>query len=732
MKYRTIIDMKNSNALITKAMLASYIEDKKADYLDIISPFILKSLPERVGSLIDIEAVTKQTNLEYGLDIKQKIIEKILIRLSKNKQEALIRKENKRSSSLRNTESIKNYYVNKHIDNSEFDERKNQMNNLVNDVVTRLKDFINTNYNILPISYNEAQKFFLNFLNDYNLELYSSIDNLRKIQGVGKNERNNIKVAKFILNEYTHNTSCYNKIREIQEGYFASVAIYFFCKSSDNNNPQKIIAQTNLILDTRILIDVLGLNRESEANSMKELISLIEDNGGKLCTFDYYVEELIGIINKYLKDPDSRLLLDLDFFRRHKCNDTEILIWRDTIVQKLERMNIEIINDIDYSQQINEQSWHIDLLDLKRNMLSYIDYKNGEADIAFDNDYKTLQRISFYKVNNVKNNSRKAIFVTSNYGIICAAKQTFTDSIFKNDIDIVLSDIDLASTLWLSNYNSNCNLSELILLENAYAAICPSKEILADVLRIINNNINSPIEEIKNEAILLRSKENLLDDISNLIANGKPTIDDAFVSQLTDNMKKQVRTEIREQEKEHITQVIEKEVDKKYKEKFESINIKEKELLKKEAEMIEQQNCTNKIHEKSKNLEIQYYEQIAENQSINIIRKNLSEDISRMIRIETQRCEKRAKRISTFFKWISLSLISISFVYGLYYFILFLFETYIKRLPNTINLLVTLGGTILTYIPLYLFIKKSITKITNQIYDNILRKLLQKSEILNK
>ena len=199
MKYRTIVDMKNKDALITKAMLASYISEQRVDYLDLISPFVLKSLPDKVGTIINVHDVADNVNSNYGIDIKQKIVEKILIRLCKDKYGNLIRRETIHGASPRNTESSKNYYVNKIIDNSKFDKRKESMNRLIIEVVNKLKDYINNTYNIIPISYEQAQKYFLDFLNDYNYELYSNGDDIRKIRDLGKNDKNNNRVANFIF-----------------------------------------------------------------------------------------------------------------------------------------------------------------------------------------------------------------------------------------------------------------------------------------------------------------------------------------------------------------------------------------------------------------------------------------------------------------------------------------------------------------------------------------------------
>ena len=135
---RTVVNMANKNALITKAILASYIDKKHMDYLKLIEPFIIVSLNDKLNSEIDISNLTTNIYNTHGIKLRQKIIEKILIRLSKNKIIKI------------NTSFGKNKYILvKSPDTKEFYERKEKMNEIVFDIVEKLKDF----YNIIVLIY---------------------------------------------------------------------------------------------------------------------------------------------------------------------------------------------------------------------------------------------------------------------------------------------------------------------------------------------------------------------------------------------------------------------------------------------------------------------------------------------------------------------------------------------------------------------------------------------------
>lgn len=749
MRSKTIVDMKHNNALITKAMLASYLNEQRVDYLDMISPFVLRTLPEQANSIIDVPNVVKKINDEYGLNVNQKIIEKILTRLCKNKNGNVIRKENQRTGSLRQTESTRRYYVNQKINYEEFDNRKKKIKQSVEEVVNKLKNFINDNYQCLvPIKYGQAQECFLTFLKNYNYELYSNVDNLREIQGIEKSNSDNFRVAKFILHEYAlKEDGCYNKIKEIQEGFFASTAIYYFCNSVKSDNPKKIIDKTKVFLDTRLLIDVLGLNQESESKSMRELISLVKKNGGQLCTFDYYVDELIGIINRYLKDKNSRYLLDLDFFRRGECSNAEISLRKLTIERDLIDENIEIISDVDFDEQIKDQTWHIDSLELKRNMSSLINYSGGECAPAFQNDLRTLERISFYKSNSVKKHTQKAIFVTSNYGIIKAAESTFTDPIFQDDIGIVISDIDLVAALWLSNYNPSSELSSLILLENAYAAIYPDKKILTEVMGIIERSMNDSDEKIKEEALLLRSNKYLIEDIAEVTQNEKADFDNGILHKLFERMEDRIYDEAFDEvydeayskayvdAKQKLDAEIRGEVAKEYEQRVSDVNIQEinAKMLKEEAE--EKSKEADLKSQESQEVQERYQQKSEELNIVNDENRQLREENQQMRRIEEQKCGRLAKCVANSFKLICYVLLLILCWYVVSKIVIDLFGSVIEKFfdireEKLVNNVITIIGTILTFAPVVVTIKKMIDKISNKIFDRAYHFLYNRSAIL--
>ena len=536
-----ITDMTHNSALITNAMLASYANEKDITYIQMIEPFIMYSFPTRIGAKIDISKVVKSVYDNFGLDIKSKVVEKILLNLSKDTSGSKVQ-YNKNKSKF-------TFYVNEKVDTTEFDKRRNYMKSLVVNVVKSLKDFINDEENIIKkIGEKEAENILIDFLKTYNASTYENIENVEKIQFQDGISKNNYKVARFIIREYQNELGCFDEIKQIQEGFFASTALYGFFEDIDNIDKNNSLKDTVVVLDTMLLVDALKLDTDYKSNSMEELLILIQKNGGVLYTFDYYIEEVCNIIEKYLFDPDSRISLDLDSYRRGNINTAEIALQLKNLRDNAENLlpiklsynnlEINILSNIFYSDLIEKESWHIDYLQLEKMLGSRISYSSPQA---FENDCKTIEYILYE--NTVQ--SHNVIFLSSNSDLIFVAKD-FVEKQYKK---LFSTDIDLTAKIWLSNYNAKGKLTELALLQNAYAALNPDKEILKDVLRIIDNNINSSDEKLKSDALLLRYDDNLRHYISSVVKNDKNNVNLMTQENLKNLMRKEIRLEV-EAEKE--------------------------------------------------------------------------------------------------------------------------------------------------------------------------------------
>ncbi len=716
--------MNNKNALITKAMLASYISKKNVDYLGMLQPFILKVLPCKINTEIDIQTVVEEVNQHFGINIINNVVEKILIRLSKTKNNEIIKKATEKN--------IKKYYINKIIDTSDFDNRKNKINEAIISVVTSLKNFINEQRIVTKISDEDAQKLLIDFLNDYNYEVYSNKNNITKIQGREKNSTNNFQVAKFILNERKKNNGLYEEIYKIQEGYFASTAIYFFinnnCKDITNN-----LSNTKFILDTRLLIDVLEFNREHDANSLKELILLIQNNGGKLYTFQHYVDELRNILYKYLIDKKSRIYLDLNKFRVQHYSDVQVKLEMNILDKKIRKSyaQIEILSLPDYSSLTGSNTWHLDPSQLKSNILKYINYQEGEFGSAFKNDFETLQAMAYFEYINENN-----IFITQNTDLITVYKETVKSNKFRNKIATVITDINLSAILWLSNNGIKSNLPELTLLENSYAALNPTKDIMNEVLKIIEADMESNSEIIKEEAFVLRYDPYMADDISDITHNDKDNISDKTIIELKNRMRNRLKKEVAAEINKTAEQIAKEKYDEKFSKEWEERN---KKLINKEIALTTQadnlkyrENTVSLNEENIQKEKLLLEEREIELSIIKAENNKMRKHIEAIEERENKKCMKKAKIVAKIFKLTLNFLFTLIFIFIYYMFIKDTMLPILNNLTfnNVVNVSIAIGGFLATFIPLEIWSSKIINKSSKKIYDHFYLHYFQLSEVL--
>ena len=418
----TVILMKNKDSFITQAMLSSFLTIEQKDYLSLLQPFVLKCLPANIGEIINIHAIQDTLNNVYHLDILYNVVEVLLQRCCRKENGAYIKKE------------ASGYKLNKVYNSEKFDREKSKIKLAIENVINSLYDYLVKEKKLEKLTKEEAQNYLSVFLDFYNYSIYEKPETVGFItlQDDDNDVKTNYYVAQFILKEYEKESVVFDAILELIKGTLVAKSIYYFMYQS-NDLSQKRILSTSFYLDTSLLIDVLDLNFEFDNQAVLELLRIIKENGGKLKTFSYYVEELQGIIYKYIKSPESRLSLSLDKFNRDKVSVIDAKAFMGTIKSRLEEMDILIEEKPDYSNSIKNQSWHIDYMQVKKELSSYIDYKNACYSNALTNDTDTIETIAYLR-GNIKECSIfncTAIFVTKNTAIVKVIRKLFFEEYIK-------------------------------------------------------------------------------------------------------------------------------------------------------------------------------------------------------------------------------------------------------------------------------------------------------------
>lgn len=519
------LDMKNNNALISVAMLSAFLDNQK-DYLDMISPFVLNELKGHIGDKIDEKAIQEKMRAEYGFeDIPIHVIDKILNRASKGETATVKREKGK-------------FYIISPVDNKKFIQNRKKMDSLIKQVLAALKEYWTAN---TKIDIGKAENVLITFLETYGYTVKDNIDNLGNLT-ISK-DRNNYLVARFILDEYKNKTQIFENILEIIKGFFVYKSIYFFSTEQKKDIKSKLKG-TEVYFDTKLLIYALGYNREEDKRATSELIDLIRENNGVVRTFPQHRDEVAGIMTKYAKDPLSRGMLSLEYFRKNNYDMANILRLRDSLDKNLLEIKIEVKEPPLYGNitdsRIYDDSF-LDLSKLKKSLKENVGYSSEDSN-SLQNDVDAISDISRIRGKSHRCGIEKcnAIFATRNNRLVTTVYNEYRERFERGEINFLINDIELTAMLWLKSYDKKNDIPELTLLEAAYAACELTQPVLCSFeqkLQMLENE--NKID--RDSALLMRTERCSSEELLRITQNDPSLVTEEAVLRIRENIEKQIR-----------------------------------------------------------------------------------------------------------------------------------------------------------------------------------------------
>ena len=526
---RVVINMEDSGALVTVAMLSTLLQNRQKDYLDVISPFILNLVPKSVGERINCTEIIRQLSDQYGFEqFPINVLTKVLNRYTKLKY-GLLEKQ------------AGSFFVKKIYEDASFEEKQATIRKAHNKVMEELRTYLIKNSKYTKITIEKTRELFLSFLEKNGLNF---VDGIEKLRAIRASDFDVYQVARFVLQEYDKKTDTFHQIEEVVRGFFVYKTIYFYGKFDYIPQTSKLKG-TVVVLDTALLIEVLGYNTDEGAIAVRELVNLIIQNGGTVKTFSHLISELKGILTAFARDLSSRSTFSLHNLYEKKYTETDVIRLRDALEINLSKKYIEVIDPI-LSEDLDTESFTA----LRPGELAVSIQKTYSLSIA--NKRSENDVLSVASVFHMRDNSRgcsiencKAIIVTTNLGFLAAVNDLYGDS-HNDNVGFVISDIDLTAILWLQSWDKKSSLPTIILLENAYSACQPTQPLVAA--------FTSTIEKLRqegtisdDEALLLRTQPAPMEDLIESSQNDVSSVNESLVIQIQERY---VRSLTEEKDKE--------------------------------------------------------------------------------------------------------------------------------------------------------------------------------------
>lgn len=211
MYYEVYIDMKNENALYTVSMLSAMLENGTGNYLDLLTPFVLYSLPNTVDAQISIDAVTENMR-EFGFkDFPHKTTEKILNRLCKENDDGQVyvraTSDNKK----------KKYWVYRAYSNSEFTNNRREMREKIDRILKAMQEYFKTHFYHNALELDVIREKLISFFESNGLTVIQSISDLKLVPKDSNSDA--FEVARFVLEQYEKRSLIYEDLCDVTKGF---------------------------------------------------------------------------------------------------------------------------------------------------------------------------------------------------------------------------------------------------------------------------------------------------------------------------------------------------------------------------------------------------------------------------------------------------------------------------------------------------------------------------------
>lgn len=486
MDYGVYIDMKNENALYTVSMLSALLENGTGNYLDLLTPFVLSSLPNVVDSQISIDEVTEAMR-EFGFkDFPHKTTEKILERLCK---EADNTPKYVRSASINKK---KKYWVHTVYSSSDFNNSKYEMRRKIDGILKAMQEYFKTHFYYDTLELEEIREKLISFFESNGLTVIQSVSDLKLVPK--DSDSDSFEVARFVLEEYERRSLIYDDLCDVTKGFLTYKAIYYFTDEHKNSMDSKF-RDVTFYLDCSLVLDALGYDTPEDEKAVKELIRLIRRNGGAVKVFRHTTEEASKLIEAFANQLHNKNKFRLDGLASKDFTRDMLLMIAGQVADTLKaNVQVETVdtpsledasNYINYLGETEIINW------LKQNRI-----KNGETTYTdeerFGFDAKSLNAICMlrggYHPSYIEH--AKAMLVTQDTWLNRCLRELYGDR-FKSELFFSISDTELVSLLWLRDYKEVSNLPSDILIANAHAACRVSQEVMDRAIQIANSMVEA-------------------------------------------------------------------------------------------------------------------------------------------------------------------------------------------------------------------------------------------------
>lgn len=356
MSNEVMINMHNSNALVAMAQVSQNSNNPFA----VFGEYIKYCIFSNTSKTLVIQDISTDLNEKFGLEMPKNVILRCLQNIQ---NEGLIERKNHQI-----------YAIGKY-DVEGFERSKRKFKETENALIAKLIDFVKEYNKVDSEKWDDvyAREQFIKVLDSNNiaydifmnkqphdLEYESGTDDLNADEETSLFS-DSFYVGSFIRKIISEDSIYKEYLQDVCNGLMICVGAYQL--SSENTN--STIKNTAFYFDTRLLLRYLGCANAAAVQAAKELVELIQKQGGNIYYFPHTLDEMDNAFYEAIKSLRSGEVL----------RDNEMRMYVSTLRYKIDVLNLKKAT---IKEELAESNIRL------RSLGSYTDYE--KIHYAFDKD----------------------------------------------------------------------------------------------------------------------------------------------------------------------------------------------------------------------------------------------------------------------------------------------------------------------------------------------------------
>ncbi len=439
------------SALVGYAILRANYNEQAPNYLDNFSPFVLSVLAQSAKPYVERDSIAEQIRSTFGIDIPSLVVPRLLRR---TKREGLT--EPVGTDAIRLTEKGAADVPDLVAALTEY--RRKQA-----ELVREFEEFARTNYpGQSELVSGNAATFLAEYFDRHAVPLVNQ--GLRGEQRRGSDSAGiEYLVSTFVAHLADTDQARFSYVVEAAKGaMLASVLVL------DTSGMAESLSELQIVLDTPVVMDVLGYHGEQPCSAIKHVLGLAHSQGAQVVMFEHSVAELDGILDAaehgLRRGGRSRsTATGYLHFAEAGASPADVALIRERLSSLIRDCGVEIIARPD-----NHRQYGLDEVKLEEAIQNRVHYAQDAARINDVHSLSATHRLREGRRDRALERSR-AVMVSSNERLVRGAMD-FKD---EGSLPLAITTEALASMLWVRSPAAAPEVPKEMLLASAYVGMQP-------------------------------------------------------------------------------------------------------------------------------------------------------------------------------------------------------------------------------------------------------------------